>query len=203
MAEKFILIRTMEFEFLEKLKEYGEILFKPTKFFRELEKNDPRKDPNDNKPKINVMVSEDAPLKIGEVTIFESKIQVGGLQNIYCFTGINEGNYRDFLLQADIEKFGEHAIIVHKPKKLIARIRKKKQKIESDFVKYVDQEIIDNQIAVDAFQKAKKFSGEYEYRLAYFEGSMENEFLTIGSIDDICEIVPITELFTKIKEYFE
>jgi hypothetical protein len=191
----------MEKKYLQSLLENGEMLFKPSKFFRELEKSDPRMDADDNKPQKIEVVKEGEVVRVGGALIAGFGMQIGGLENIYCFTAVSKTNWKQFLKENNIKKFGDSVLVVEQPKRLLEQAKLIKDTIKGNLITYLPQSEIDKKSVIGPFEKSERYAEEFEYRLAYFSGR-DSEVLQIGSISDYSKIIDMDDLDSYIEEKF-
>ena len=219
LDENSILVRVMpELEFIESLQNEGEMLFKPSRVFRDSDTNDPRTDVDENKQDKYEILPSDKVIRIenqlwqkeiggmnfsidargSAVEIAGMQLAIGGQENIYCFSAFTKANNKEFICNYQWDSLGRHAVVikdVHEFKKrLLEAFKASKQDVESGHVTYIPDEQMKNVRAVfKPYMKKISYENEFEFRFSY-SGSRISNLVTIGSLSDISEIVKVEEL---------
>jgi hypothetical protein len=115
--------------------------------------------------------------------------------NIYCMYGIRLNHFNEEPLLHNIPtqvtcNFGDTMVLI-KPTEFLDRIKAELKKqgysFESRFVEYYNEKEIDG--AVNPFQKRNIFSHQSEYRIFVANNKDEPIKITIGSIEDIAQVI--------------
>lgn len=220
-----VLIRAMpEKEFIDSLCESGEMFFRASRYFRKLDESDPRRDADENKPIEEVLVPEGTQHKLsnerlerkidsggvvmghsfkggGEGVIAGSVLEIGGMQNLYCFTVVSEPNIDQFMKNYKWSELGDHAIAIKDIPAFNDRVQhtlatKEKGGAARGHVTYVDDLAIDRFFGAifSPFIKRMEHDWQFEYRYSYHGDGSESELIEVGSLTDIAETFEIDEL---------
>ncbi|CAK1825848.1 Tetratricopeptide repeat protein [Vibrio crassostreae] len=220
-----LLVRVMpELKYIQKLQDEGEMMFKSTKFFRDLEDHDPRQDPNDNKPKKFQLIPEGKVVTVqdeivdfgngslslvvdakgGSVDVTNMSFEIGGQESIYCFSTVSESNYESFFSNYEWAKLGGYALVINDINEFRNRVYESlnkvgKAKIQDGMVTYVPSDFMENiQAVFRPYIKSCEYQYEFEYRISCPSNGQE-ELLYIGSLHDISDIVSVEKLREHLK----
>lgn len=221
-----ILVRVMNNpDFADSLYTKGEIRFVPTREYRETG-DKARGDKGENRPIINTIVEDGAPITIdnqivehhigggkvtfggtGKATIYSSKIEVGGMESVACFTLITKERVADFISNYDCEQFGNDAIVITNIQQFNHRVSQSlmvngKSNVKHGAITYMNN---DNLLAwngiLTPYLKELSYSPEMEYRFSYHH-STNPEIVNIGSIEDISIRIETNKLKQWVKSHF-
>jgi len=154
----------------------------------------------------NVNVDWEASTTDTPIGICDNSIPKG---NVYCMYGVRLNHFSGNSLHIVPKKvgcnFGDTIVLIH-AKEFLNRIQiqlsKEGYSFESRFVQYYDPKEIDGKI--NAFQKRDIFSHQSEYRIFVENDKDESIKMTIGSIEDIAQIIngKMIKYVLDGKEYF-
>lgn len=227
LANDAVLIRKVsKEEYATSMIQEGQLMFAQTDFHRQSEGEDGH-DPNENKPKI-VDLLPDGPLHIGRDgapsqiglgqgfgisgdgvgTLASSAFQIGGLYSISCFSVLCKENRDVFFEKYEWSKFGQYAVLIRRPHEFIEQVRKamiqqQKPHLSSGLVTYLPEAVITAffpAIYEPFIKSVERFEAEFEYRFALNNPSIG--LVEVGSIKEIAEIVPTTDLKARLSENF-
>lgn len=114
--------------------------------------------------------------------------------NVYCMYGVRLNHFNEKLLHIVSKKvecnFGDTIVLIHAEEflnRIQIQLSKQGYSFESRFVQYYNPKEIDGKI--DAFQKRNIFSHQSEYRIYVAHNKDLPLKITIGSIEDIAQII--------------
>lgn len=221
-----ILIRVMDSSvFADNLYTKGEIRFVPTSEYRKTE-DQSRVDKDENRPIEHAFIENDKPITLnneikefhfgpftvghggaGKSTIYSSKMTIGGMENIACFTLITKEKLAEFLSSYDCEKFGDEVIIItnvqmfnHKVSTYLAS--QGKLNVRHGAITYMHQDNLSAWKAIlTPYLKRLYYQEEMEYRYSY-SGKTEAEIVQIGSLEDISIRIKSNNLKHWVEDHF-
>ncbi len=102
-------------------------------------------------------------------------------------------------------EFGDSAVLIKEPYKFLNAItlelKKRQLQYEMNFVYYTDYEQ-EGKILISPFTKKNDHSHQMEFRIIIENLNGESEFITIGGIEDYCQLIPsktVVEMEWKAK----
>lgn len=128
----FLIGAMPQLKYIKRLQKHGGIYFRPTKYFRDLDDNDSRKDIDENKPNKFDFIPGNESLTLenefkefklgsesividatnGSLTLSSVGCEMGGNDSIYCFSFFSENNYLTFIKDYDYGEFGNYALVI-------------------------------------------------------------------------------------------
>lgn len=131
--------------------------------------------------------------------------------NVYCTYGVrlnhfNEKPFLHIVPTAVTRRFGDTMVLIGKPTEFLNRIQARLAKLghsfESRFVQYYNDKEIDG--VVNPFQKRNILSHQSEYRIFVVNNIDKPIKITIGSIEDIAQIIngKMIKYVLDEKDYF-
>ncbi|HBR14988.1 MAG TPA: hypothetical protein DD723_05530 [Candidatus Omnitrophica bacterium] len=189
------LIKFGKQEHIEQLYNKGIIYMNPLKFFRELEEDQVRGDPNEGTTRISQpeIIRQVKLISGGKEIVLENKglikeANVSG--NIFCALAIFRKEDQSVIkpdIRGDVFKFGDAILLINNVPEFIDRVTKAAQKVrqnmESRAVKYIDFDKHHGQ--VEWFEKDKKYSYQNEFRFFVFPGVDQTLQLRIGPLKNL------------------
>jgi hypothetical protein len=211
------LIKIGKKEHIENLRNRGFLYLNTLDFFKEMEKDEQRKDIHEGIQRIEQITtleiswedkkfefrkdSKEGTLSSGQFRITNPNVK----GNIYSMIGVKPELFElhDSLDKMNAE-FGDAYLLITNTKEFIRRIESeiKKRKLNFKFgvVKYYDEQKFNGDL--DAFCKPKKFEHQSEVRIFIESNKNEPLILEIGSVADISKIYEISQ-FEKMKFVLE
>ena len=123
-------------------------------------------------------------------------------KNVFCMHAITD-DY-SALDEKNFER-SSHALVIFNPQEFLellnAAVSKDKADFYYGFVEYVDKKTYHGQMG--CFKKFEEFKYENEYRIMRNYPTGKPFPFTIGSLEDISELVKVKDVVTRIKKFLE
>lgn len=192
-----VLVKTFDkIQYAENFINLGEILFSPTKQFRNVLNNDVRGDENEGI--VCFPAFDDAINKYIDIKYIAAA-------NIYCMTLLNTDEYIDSRVYQEVRKFGKYSVVILDFDEFINKINKvktvyKKNNTENNLtfgkVEYINGD------RPHIFRKAEEFKYENEFRIACMPPILnEKNFIYIGKIESA--VLINSKKLSEFVEYYK
>jgi len=210
MEQPGTLIKFGELEHLQQLREEGLLYMNNLPYFWNIKDGGLRGDPFDcakqviRGPKVTMFKPDGNEATICRDYIARIRPPKPEKTNIFCMYALRPLIEGAFPVTKKSQRFGDHVLILMDGNKFIQRLESslKSQMIEGDaaLIEYVNDEHIGE---MGPFRKFNRFSFQYEWRLACYDGPGGPRIIRIGSIQDISVILPTDEINKQIQIHFE
>lgn len=206
MAENATLVKFGREEHLYQLRDEGILYMNNLPYFWKIEDDELRGDQSDGVERI-LKGNHGTATPVGKPAVRLNRwtIRVPPPQadriNIFCMYAVRPSADNSPLDKRNF-RFGDYALVLNNPQAFIDRIESQlpsqvRGKADADLVTYVDN---DYQGEVGPFKKLKRFAYQSEWRLVCYDGPGGERRVIIGSISDMCTVVPSAEANEKILE---
>lgn len=123
---------------------------------------------------------------------------LGNIYSLYCISSFAISRPFEFSIDERVAGFGTHCLMVKNNRAFLNRIEKALQKqnlkYRHGFVTYYDRYKINGDVTL--FQKPNEFEYQYEFRFYAATNKVTPLIINIGSLKNIAQIVPISEIMT-------
>jgi hypothetical protein len=120
----------------------------------------------------------------------------GNIYSLYCISSFHITNPIGFKIDGRVVNFGKYCLVINDLQIFLDRVKRALQqlglKYTIDFVSYYDKSKKNGKVTL--FEKSNEFSYQNEFRIYVPSNSTDAMILNIGSMADIAQIVPVSDI---------